>query len=70
MELRQIGIKSVAIWKMLRYKSGDQILTTNLYNFVTSFLEWTVRKRHFASYATNKFLAILLRNPEQIYHQI
>ena len=29
--------KSVAIWRLLRYKSVDQINIPNLYNFVTSF---------------------------------
>ena len=38
MDWRQCGFKSVAIWRMFRYKSGDQMITPNIYNFVTSFL--------------------------------
>ena len=38
MDWRQIGFKSVGIWRMLRYKAGHQILTPNLYNIFNPFL--------------------------------
>ena len=37
MDWRQFGFKSIAIWRMLRYKFGGKVITHNHFNFVTFF---------------------------------
>ena len=49
MERRQFGFKLMVIWRILRYKSGDQMITSNLSNFITFFRQFGGNFLHFGS---------------------
>ena len=56
----------MGIWRILRYKSGDQMLTPYLYNFVTFFQLYHQQIR---SHFITKFRANLLPNLNSFGHR-